>query len=338
MRALELQDWSADAIRLVERPRPRPARGQVLLRMQAASLNYRDSVLVARGYGRKSGELPIIPVSDGAGTVVELGAGVTSLSEGDLVTPLFCQTWLDGPFRDDLWKGMLGGMLDGVLQDYMVLPEEGVVRAPGHFDARQAATLPCAALTAWNAVVVQGEVGPGDCVVVQGTGGVSLFALQFAKLRGARVILTSSSDEKLAKAAALGADHPINYLEQPEWSRAVRELTEGHGTSHVIEVGGAGTLEQSVRAVRNGGRLCLIGVLSGRRPSLDLGQVATRNLRLQGITVGSRRMHEDMVQAMETHAIVPVIDERVVAFEEVGAAIGRFPQGGHFGKVCVAFD
>ena len=233
---------------------------------------------------------------------------------------------------------MLGGVLDGVMQDYMVVPEEAVVRAPKHLDPRQAATLPCAALTAWHAVIARGEVGDGDTVVVQGTGGVSLFALQFAKMRGARVILTSSSDEKLERAATLGADHLINYLQQPEWSRAVRELTDGRGATHVIEVGGAGTLEQSIRAVRAGGMICLIGVLSGLTPTLNLGPVVTQGLQLQGITVGSRQMHEDMLRAMEAQAILPVIEDRLVAFEEVGDAIKRFPRGGHFGKLCVAFD
>jgi NADPH:quinone reductase-like Zn-dependent oxidoreductase len=239
---MELRDdWSPDNIVPVERPDPEPGPGEVLLRMRTASLNYRDVVMAKRGYGRRSGTLPLVPLSDGAGEVVALGPGVSRVSLGDLVCPTFGQTWLSGPFRDDLWEGMLGGPRDGVMQEYMVLSEQGVVRAPRHMTPVEAATLPCAAVTAWNALVTQGRVKSGDGVLILGTGGVSLFALLFAKLRGAEVIITSSSEDRLARAQALGADHLVNYVEQPEWSGRVRELTGGVGADHVVEVGGAGT-------------------------------------------------------------------------------------------------
>lgn len=338
MRVMELQDWTPDAIRLVDRPRPDPGPDEVLLRMKAASLNYRDSVVARRGYGRLTGNLPLVPVSDGAGVVVATGGGVERTQLGDLVTPVFARLWQDGPYEDRIWPGLLGGSLDGVMQEFMVVPESGLVRAPSHFDAIQAATLPCAALTAWNAVVDDGKTRDTDTVVIQGTGGVSLFALQFAKLRGARTIVLSSSDEKLERARALGADHLVNYVAEPEWSRSVREITNNRGADLIVEVGGAGTLEQSVKSVRAGGTISLIGVLSGLMPNISLGPIVTRNIRLQGITVGSLKMHADMVAAIEQSGIVPVVDERRFEFETVGSAIAAFPSGGHFGKVCCAFD
>jgi NADPH:quinone reductase-like Zn-dependent oxidoreductase len=330
-------DWSPDNIKPAERPDPEPGAGEVLLRMRAASLNYRDFVMANRGYGRRSGTLPLVPVSDGAGEVVAVGPGVSRVAPGDLVCPIFGQTWLSGQFRDELWEGLLGGPRDGVMQEYMVLSEEGVARAPRHLTAVQAATLPCAAVTAWNALVTQGELGKGDTVLILGTGGVSLFALLFAKLKGAEAIITSSSDERLARAQALGADHLVNYRDQPEWAGHVRELTAGAGVDHVVEVGGAGTLEQSIRAVRASGTISLIGVLAGGAGALNLGPVVTRNVCLQGVTVGSREVFEEMAREMEAHRIVPAIDETTFAFEAVGEAIKTFPKGGHFGKVCARF-
>ncbi len=338
MKVMELRDdWSPDNIVLAERPDPAPGPGEVLLRMKAASLNYRDVVMARRGYGRRSGTLPLVPLSDGAGEVVALGPGVSRVSLGELVCPIFGQTWLSGQFHDDLWAGMLGGPRDGVMQELMVLSEEGVVRAPRHMTPVQAATLPCAAVTAWNALVTQGQLQNGERVLIQGTGGVSLFALLFAKLRGAEVIITSSSAARLARARGLGADHLVNYTEQPEWSKPVRELTAGAGVNHIVEVGGAGTLEQSLRAVCAGGTISLIGVLSGGFATLPLGPVVTRNVRLQGVTVGSREVFEHMAREMEVHGVVPPIDEGSFAFEDVGRAIKDFAKGGHFGKVCASF-
>ncbi|HEY7138965.1 MAG TPA: NAD(P)-dependent alcohol dehydrogenase [Methylomirabilota bacterium] len=336
MKVMQIQDtWSPDSIVLAERPTREPGPGEVQLRMAAASLNYRDYVMSRGGYGRRGGALPLIPCSDGAGRVVAVGAGVSRVAVGDLVCPIFTQTWWSGPFREAHWSGTLGGPRDGVMQELMVLSQEGVVRAPRHLDAVQAATLPCAAVTAWHAVVAQGRVKAGDVVLVQGTGGVSLFALLFAKMHGARVLATSSSDAKLERVRAMGADHVVNYKTNPDWHKVAREVTGGVGVDLVVEV--AGTLDASVRAVRTSGTLALIGVLAGATAQLGLGAVVTQNIRLQGVTVGSRELFEDMVRAMELHGTVPPVDERLFAFEEVASAIKALPAGQHFGKVCSQF-
>jgi NADPH:quinone reductase-like Zn-dependent oxidoreductase len=338
MRVMELTEWSADSICLRQKEKPSCDPDSVILQMQAASLNFRDAVLVNRGYGRISGTLPLIPVSDGAGTIVEKGPNVTEFSVGDLVTPFFFQDWESGPYHSSVSISALGGMRPGVMQDYVVFPARLVARAPRNMNAIQASTLPCAALTAWNAVVASADVGHKDFVVIQGTGGVSLFALQFAAMRGATTILLSSNDGKLAKGRQLGAVHTINYVDNPEWSHNVREITSGKGADLVVEVGGAGTLDQSLRSVAAGGTISLIGVLSGTKPELNLGPVVTQNIRLQGITVGNHAMHRDMVSAMEEHCIEPVIDEHIIGFEQVGQAIQEYGKGDHFGKVCVDFS
>jgi NADPH:quinone reductase-like Zn-dependent oxidoreductase len=336
VKVMQIQDeWSPAHIRRAERPDPTPGPGQVLLRMQAASLNYRDLVMSRRGYGRRSGELPLVPVSDGAGTVVAVGSGVTRVRAGDLVCPIFSQTWLSGTFRETHWAGALGGPRDGVMQEYMVLSQEGVVKPPSYMTPVQAATLPCAAVTAWNAVVAQGRTKAGDVVLVQGTGGVSLFALLIAKMHGARVVATSSSDAKLERVRAMGADHIVNYRTTPDWARAAREATGGLGVDLVVEV--AGTPEASVRAVRTSGTVALIGVLSGPSASLALGAVVTQNIRLQGVTVGSRDLFEELVRGLEVHRIEPPIHEPLFAFEAVGEALQALPRGEHFGKVCSRF-
>jgi len=338
MKVMQIEeDWTPDNIRMAERPRPEPGPGEVLIKMEAASLNYRDVVVTRRGYGRRTGQLPLVPLSDGAGRVVATGAGVTRVDVGDLVCPIFNQRWLVGPLREEYWTGTLGGPHDGVMQELMVLREDGLVRAPRHLNALEAATLPCAAVTAWNALVVQGGVKAGDVVLVQGTGGVSLFALLFAKLHGARVIATSSSDAKLERVKSMGADHLINYRTTPAWDKAAREATGGTGVDLVVEVGGAGTLETSVRAVRVSGTVSLIGVLSGVAGSVNLGPVVTQNIRLQGVTVGSREVFQDMVRAIELHHLRPPIDDHVYDFGEVGPALKALPEGHHFGKVCLRF-
>jgi NADPH:quinone reductase-like Zn-dependent oxidoreductase len=336
MKVMQIQDsWSPDNIRLATRPTPEPGPGEVLLRMEAASLNYRDYVMARGGYGRRGGQLPLVPCSDGAGRVVAVGKGVSRAAVGDLVCPIFTQTWLSGPFREHHWAGTLGGPRDGAMQEFMVLSQEGVVRAPRHLDGVQAAALPCAAVTAWHAVVVAGGVKAGDVVLVQGTGGVSLFALLFAKMHGARVLATSSSDAKLERVRAMGADHVVNYKTNPDWHKVAREVTGGIGVDLVVEV--AGTLDAAVRSVRTSGVLALIGVLAGATPSLNLGPIVTQNIRLQGVTVGSREAFEDMVRAMELHGTVPPVDEHGFEFTQVGEAIKALPDGQHFGKVCSRF-
>ncbi len=338
MKVMQIEgDWSPDNIRMADRPRPEPGRGEALIRMEAASVNYRDVVMARRGYGRRGGQLPLVPLSDGAGRVVEIGPEVTRVAVGDLVCPIFNQRWIAGPLREEHWSGTLGGPHDGVMQEFMVLREDGLVCAPRHLTPLQAATLPCAAVTAWNALVAQGGVKAGDVVLVQGTGGVSLFGLLFAKMHGARIIATSSSDAKLERARSMGADHTINYRTTPGWDKVAREVMGGTGVDLVLDVGGAGTLETSVRAVRASGTVSLVGVLSGVAASLSLGPVVTQNIRLQGVTVGSREVFEDMVRAMESHRLLPPIDDQVFAFAEVGRAIKALPEGRHFGKVCIRF-
>ena len=338
MKVMQIEgDWSADNIVLAERPDPVPGPGQIVVEMKAASLNFRDTVLVNRGYGRRSGELPLVPVSDGAGEVIAVGDGVTRVAVGDLVCPIFSQTWFDGIFSEASWAGTLGGPRDGTFQELMLLSEEGVVKAPKHMSAAEAAALPCAALTAWNALVSQGHIQAGDLVLVQGTGGVSMFALQIAKMMGAEVIATSSSDEKLKRVKALGADHLINYNDDPDWNKTARAISGGRGVDHIVEVGGAGTLERSIRAIRPAGRISLIGVLAGAAGEINLGPVVTQNIGLQGITVGSRAMMEAMVRAMELHELRPALEEQRFKFEDLGAAIAALPKGKHFGKVVCEF-
>lgn len=335
MKVIQLQDdWSIDNLTLAERPTPEPGPGQVLLQMKAASLNYRDLVVMQRGYGRSTGTLPLIPISDGAGEVIAVGAGVSRVAVGDRVCPVFLQGWLGGePTRERL-SSTLGGPLDGVMAEYMVQAEQDVVKVPPHLTDEEAATLPIAALTAWSAVMTEGRVKAGDKVLVQGTGGVSLFALQFARLAGAYIIVTSSSDEKLQRALELGADEGINYLTTPEWGRPAKDLAGGDGLDHIIEVGGEQTLPQSLRAIRPGGTISLIGVLSGPTMNARLGLIVTRYIRLQGITVGHRDSFEAMVRAVAQHQLRPVVD-RVFAFDELRAALDYLADGAHFGKICL---
>jgi NADPH:quinone reductase-like Zn-dependent oxidoreductase len=306
----------------------------VLLRMKAASLNYRDLVVPDRGYGQYTGTLPLIPLSDGVGEVVEVGAGVTRVAVGDRVCPSFLQRWVGGELNLERITGSLGGPIDGVLADLMVLPEGGVCRVPEHLSDVQAATLPCAALTAWSALVTEGRLRAGERLLVQGTGGVALFALQFAKMAGAHVTVISSSDDKLARARALGADAGINYRSEPEWARASRAITGGAGFDHILELGGEKTLPQSLRCIRPGGTVSMIGVLSGGTMSASLGLIVTRQVRLQGITVGSRDGFEAMLRAIGQHRLEPVVD-RVFDFAELKDAMAYLASGAHFGKVCL---
>jgi len=339
MKVFQIQDdWGMEHLKLASRPNPcpesGPGPGQVLLRMKAASLNYRDLVVPLRGYGSHTGRLPLIPLSDGVGEVVETGAGVTRARVGDRVCPLFAQAWISGEPTPERLARSLGGPVDGTMAELMLLPEEGVVQVPAQLSDEQAASLPCAALTAWSAIVTCDQLGPGSRVLVQGTGGVALFALQFAKLRGAQVTVISSSDEKIARAKALGADAAINYRRVPEWYKATRELTGNQGYDHIVELGGEKTLQQSLRCIRPGGTLSMIGVLSGGLLSAPLGLVVTRQVRLQGITVGNRDGFEAMLRAIGQHGLAPVID-KVFAFEELKEAMAYLKSGAHFGKVCI---
>jgi len=330
----ELKDaFGPEHLKKGERPEPVPGPNQVLVAMRAASLNYRDTLIIRGGYGPRV-KVPLIPVSDGMGEVVAVGAGVSRVAVGDRVAPVYFQSWIGGEAAPEKFTGSLGGPIDGVLTRFMCLNEQGVSRVPDHLSDEEAACLPCAGLTAWSAVITQGRAGPGDTVLVQGTGGVALFALQFAKMAGARVILTSSRDDKLARGRQLGADEVINYRTTPDWDRVVKELTGGEGCEHVVELGGAGTLERSIRAARVGGAVSLIGVLSGAKAEMPLPLVVMRNLRLQGVTVGSRDGFEAMCRAMAQHHLRPVVD-RVFDFDDVPAAFAHLEGGHHMGKVCV---
>lgn len=320
-----------DSLALRERPEPEPGHGQVLVRVRAASLNYRDLIIVKGGYGRGL-KLPLVPLSDAAGEVVAVGRGVTRFRPGDRVAPLFMQTWLAGPFREAYGASALGGAIEGVAAEMAVFHEDGLVAVPEHLSWEEAATLPCAALTAWNALFAAGGLQPGRTALTMGSGGVSVFALQFARLAGARVTATSSSNEKLERLKELGAEQLVNYRETPDWGRVVREMTGG-GVDLVVEVGGAGTLEQSLRAVRAGGTIALIGVLAGPG-TFTPNWIFMKALRVQGIYVGSREMFEQMNRAVAAAGLRPVID-RVFEFSELPAALRRLESGAHFGKVVV---
>jgi len=335
MRAWEIPGGFGLAnLRLAERLDPQPGPGQVLIRVRAAALNYRDLLTVQGTYNPKQ-KLPLIPCSDGAGEVVAVGEGVTRVKPGDRVCGIFAQRWLAGEPNREKLRSTLGGPLDGMLAELVVLHEDGVVPVPPHLTDEEAATLPCAGLTAWSALVTHGRLTAGDTVLLQGTGGVSLFALQLAQLLGVRALITSSSDEKLERARQLGAAGLINYRQKPEWSGAVRELTGGAGVDLVVEVGGAGTLEQSLRSVRLGGTVCLIGNLAGLVAQVSLALVFMQQVRLQGILVGHREGFEAMNRAITQHALRPVID-RTFPFEDARAAFELMAAGGHFGKICIA--
>jgi NADPH:quinone reductase-like Zn-dependent oxidoreductase len=322
-----------DSLKLTERPTPKPGPGEVLVRVRATSLNYRDLALIKGGLARMM-KLPLIPVSDGAGDVVETGLGATTLKKGDRVAAIFTQCWLAGPPTAGMYSTSLGGGIDGMLAEYVVLREDGFVRIPDYLTYEEAASLPCAAVTSWNALVTEGHLKPGDSVLVMGTGGVSIFALQLAKMYGARVIATSSSDAKLKRLKELGASDVINYKTTPEWDKAVLELTGGLGVDHVVEIGGAGTLPRSINAVKTGGIISLIGILSGAG-QIDPMTLLFKNARIQGILVGSREMFEGMNRAMAVNQVHPVID-KVFPFNQAREAYRHLESGTHFGKVCIA--
>jgi NADPH:quinone reductase-like Zn-dependent oxidoreductase len=315
---------------------PKPGPGEVLLKMKAASLNYRDLLIAEDRYGGRF-KLPLVPLSDGCGVVEEVGEGVTRVAKGDRVAPIFFQKWLTGEANLEGLVTSMGGPLDGCWQEYRVLSEQGVVKAPDHLSHAQVATLPCAALTAWRAIVTEGGIKAGDTILLQGTGGVSIFALQFAKAAGAEVIITSSSDEKLARAKALGADHVINYRETPETSKRVREITGWRGVDQVVEVGGAETLKEALKSIRLGGRISIIGNVSGNTADLRIGAVIATRVIMQGISVGSRDDFEAMNRAIALHKIDPVVDT-VLPFDAGREAFDHMAAGKHFGKICIDLE
>jgi NADPH:quinone reductase-like Zn-dependent oxidoreductase len=322
-----------DALRLVELSEPKPARGQVLVRVRATSLNYRDLLVADGRYGKVA--LPLVPLSDGAGEIAAVGQGVTRWQTGDRVAGTFFQGWQSGPFRREMANTALGGALNGMLAEYVALSADGVVAIPAHLNFEEAATLPCAALTAWQALVTRGNVSAGETVLLLGTGGVSIFALQFAKMHGARVIITSSSDEKLARAEELGADETINYRSTPDWEKEVFRLTGEAGVDQVVEVGGAGTFVKTLRSIAPGGQVHLVGGVSGFTGEVPLGEIIRKLVIVRGIYVGSRAMFEAMNRAITLHQARPVVD-RVFEFAEVRAAYQYQQSGKHFGKVVIS--
>jgi NADPH:quinone reductase-like Zn-dependent oxidoreductase len=313
---------------------PKPGERQVLVRLRAASLNYRDHAIAMGRYGLGQPPENLIPLSDGAGEVVEVGPGVTRWKNGDRVAGTFFQAWTRGEAQQADFATALGGAIDGVLTEYRVFDENGLVRLPGKLSFEEGATLPCAAVTVWNALFTQRPVRAGETVLTLGTGGVSMFALQFARAAGARVLVTSSSDEKLERAQKLGAAGVVNYRTHPEWDKEILKLTDGRGVDHVVEVGGPGTLQRSLNAVRIGGFVYLIGVLTSGdiNPLPILGKTAT----VRGIYVGSREMFEAMNNAIAVNDIKPVID-RVFPFEETKDAYQHLASATHLGKIVIRF-
>lgn len=333
MRTYELRDKTGlEALTLAEGKDPTPGPEQVLIQMRAAALNYRDLLVLDGVYPDMP--LPLVPLSDGVGNVVAVGANVSRVKPGDRVAGVFDQNWLSGELPEKTLS--LGGQIDGVLAAYVVLHQDGVVRVPAHLTDEEAATLPCAAVTAWNALMVHGELKPGTTVLVQGTGGVSLFALQFARMAGARVIVISGSDEKLELAHRLGADEVVNYKQTPDWDKEILDLTGGRGVDIVIEIGGSSTLSRSISTVRKDGQINLIGVSTGMTAEIFIPSILVKQIRIQGIYVGSRLMFEQMNSAIDLHKLNPVID-RVFPFEEAPEAFRYLEKGGHIGKVCIRF-
>ncbi|HVB99678.1 MAG TPA: NAD(P)-dependent alcohol dehydrogenase [Candidatus Dormibacteraeota bacterium] len=320
---------------MTERPNLQPGVGQVVMRVRAVSLNFRDRLVIHGSYSRKL-PLPVVPCSDAAGEVMAVGEGVGRFHVGDRVMANFMPGWIEGEVTQEKAKTALGAGVDGVLAEQIVMDQRSLVEVPAMLSLDEAATLPCAAVTAWNALMEAGHMKAGDTVLLLGTGGVSLFALQLARIAGALVIITSSSDEKLARARTLGAAVGINYGTTPDWEEHVRELTGGRGVDHVVEVGGAQTLEKSARAARFGGHIALVGNLTGRA-GVDIVPLFMKCLRLSGILVGSRAMFEEMNRAIANAGMRPVVD-RVFAFEQAAEALHYMENGTHFGKIVIRVD
>jgi NADPH:quinone reductase-like Zn-dependent oxidoreductase len=335
MRAYELRGIGADTLTLVDLETPRPGPGEVRVRVRAVSLNYRDLMVAAGTYALGGPpKRPLVPLSDGAGEVAALGPGVTGLAVGDRVAGNFHPRWIDGPFDPAQRPLALGGVVDGVLAEEVVLQANATVRFPAHLSFEEAATLPCAGVTAWHGLMELGGLKAGETVLAMGTGGVSVFALQLAKIAGASVILTSSHDEKLARAKGLGADALVNYRNVPDWDGAARALTGGRGVDHILEVGGATTLATSLAALRDGGHLTLVGLLGGARADAAAAAANARGIRVDSVFVGSVRHFEALNAAVARTRLRPVVD-RVFPFEQARDAYAHLQRGAHFGKIVV---
>ncbi len=324
-----------DSLTLVERRDPAPGPRQVLVRVRATSLNYRDLITVEGQYARAAPKPDLIPLSDGAGEVVAVGPGISRLKAGDRVAGCFMQRWVGGAIDEAAQASAMGGAIDGMLTQLAVLEEDGAVRLPDSLSFEEGATLPCAAVTAWHALVEIGGIKAGDTVLVLGSGGVSVFALQFARLFGARVIATSSSAAKADRLRTMGAEAVIDYRATPDWDKEVMRLTGGRGADITVEVGGAGTLPRSFLATRLAGRIAVIGLLTGQGAQVDPMPILRRNLRVQGLYVGSKQMFEAMNRAIEAGGLKPVID-RVFPFADAKDAYRHLKSQSHFGKVVIS--
>ena len=333
MRVVEASEFKISSLRLAERETPTPKHGEIMVKISSASLNYRDLAILDQSY-MPNLKLPYVPCSDCAGEVVEVGQGVKRFASGDRVVPLYTQGWYDGrPTLAQRTTQTLGAPLSGVLQEYIVIPEDEAVHSPKSLSDQEASTLPIAALTAWN-TLQQGGIKAGDTVLLQGTGGVSIFALQFAKIFGAKVIITSSSDEKLKRAQALGADFCINYEQNPEWEKVVREMTDGRGVDIVVETTGA-TLSQSLAAVKFAGFIGVIGFVGGHEVKISVKTLIGPLVRVQGIATGSRSQLEELIRAIDCHQVKPVIDS-IFPLEKAQEAFNHLKSGAHFGKIVIA--
>jgi len=331
MRAWQIPSFGIDSLELVEHPTPAPGPGEVLVKVRAVSFNYRDLLMVKGLYNPKL-RLPRIPCSDGAGEVIAVGDGVSAFKPKDRVCGIFMQNWLDGPLTHAKTKGALGGDIDGMLAERVVLKATGLVHIPEHLSFEEAATLPCAAVTAWNALAA-GNLQPGATVLILGTGGVSIFALQLARLRGARVLGVSSSDQKLERAYALGLDGGLNYRETPDWDQWALDETGGEGVDLVVEVGGLGTIARSLRALRIGGVVAQVGVLSGAADPLPIPFILHKQARIQGIYVGSRRDFEDLNKAISLTVLRPVGEN--FNWSQAREVFHRMEEASHFGKLVL---
>jgi NADPH:quinone reductase-like Zn-dependent oxidoreductase len=334
MRSYEIQKYGGSSgLKLVDRSLPEPDNYDVVVQIRATSLNYRDLIVLQGKYDRNP-TVGRVPLSDGAGEVVAVGPAVTKFKLGDRVAACFFQGWPAGRFSGEMHRTALGGPIDGVLTEQAKFHEDGLVHLPANYSFEEGATLPCAALTAWQSLIVRGELVPGETVLLLGTGGVSIFGLQIAKMSGAKVIITSSSDEKLERARQLGADAVINYQTTPEWGKAAANLAGRDGVDHVIEVGGAGTFLQSVRACRFGGKIGMIGILSGIEVKTEIFPIVHKSATVFGIYVGSREMFEELNRALEQSNVRPVID-KIFPFASAPEAFEYMASGSHFGKVVI---
>lgn len=337
MKAYQIEQFGIEELRCVEAEEPAPASGEVVVRLRAVSLNYRDLMVVKGSYNPRM-KLPAVPFSDGAGEVAAVGEDVAQWSIGDRVMPIVVQRWYDGDASELKRRTAIGAgaQWQGVLRQFAAFDQNALVRVPEHLSFEEASTLPCAAVTAWHSLIVMGGLKPGETVLTLGSGGVSVFAVQFASMAGARVISTSSSNEKLERLRELGATYTINYREREDWDRAAIEMAGKDRIDHVVEVGGAGTLARSINAVRVGGHIALVGALTDGSDFNPIS-IFMKAVRANGIFIGSKKMFIDMNKAISANKLRPVID-RVFGFDDVADALKYMESGSHFGKIVVRLD